>query len=68
VTAETPARPAPSDAHKPRRALASGAALLLVGLAMVGVGSPSPGAIVTSVGVLVVVYGIHTFGRLGPEE
>lgn len=56
------------DERSQRRALGAGAGLLLLGLAMVGVGESDAGAGVTLVGLLVVIYGIHTFGRLGPDE
>jgi len=54
--------------RRPRRALTWGGALLLFGLAMVGIGSAESGSIVTLLGLGILVYGIHTFGRLGPEE
>jgi hypothetical protein len=51
-----------------RRAIGGGAALLVAGLAMVGVGPSEPGMVLTLVALLALTYGIHTFGRLGPEE
>lgn len=56
------------ETRGPRRALVSGSALLLVGLAMVGVDSSDVGAGVTLIGLLILLYGIHSFGRLGPDE
>ena len=56
------------EAARPRKALVSGSALLLVGLAMVGVDSSDAGAVVTLLGLLLLIYGIHSFGRLGPDE
>jgi hypothetical protein len=62
------AREAERRVRRPRRALSAGSALLLVGLAMVGVDSSSEGAVVTLIGLLILIYGIHSFGRLGPDE
>jgi hypothetical protein len=56
------------ETARPRRALISGSALLLLGLAMVGVDSSEVGAGVTLIGLLILIYGIHSFGRLGPDE
>jgi hypothetical protein len=55
-------------ARGPRRALLAGSSLLLVGLAMVGVDSSTEGAALTLLGILILIYGIHRFGRLGPDE
>jgi hypothetical protein len=55
-------------AERARRALGSGGVLLLLGLAMVGVGEASTGGVVTLAGLVIVIYGIHTFGRLGPDD
>lgn len=57
------------DGHdqKPRRALAAGGALLLAGLLLVGIGPSDLGTAVTLAGLLATIFGIHTFGRLGPE-
>jgi hypothetical protein len=46
----------------------AGSALLLFGLAMVGIDTSEGGAVVTLIGLLVLIYGIHSFGRLGPDE
>jgi len=56
------------SARRSRRALTFGSALLLLGLAMVGVDSSNEGAVITLIGILIMIYGIHTFGRLGPDE
>jgi hypothetical protein len=56
------------ETARPRRALISGSALLLLGLAIVGVDSSEVGAGVTLIGLLILIYGIHSFGRLGPDE
>ena len=51
-----------------RRFLISGSALLLLGLGMVGIDTTDVGAGVTLLGLVILIVGIHTFGRLGPEE
>lgn len=56
------------ETRGPRRALVSGSALLLLGLGMVGVDSSDVGAGVTLIGLLIMIFGIHSFGRLGPDE
>jgi hypothetical protein len=55
-------------ARAPRRALMAGGGLLVLGLAMVGVGSAEEGSAVALGGLLLTIYGIHSFGRLGPDE
>jgi hypothetical protein len=52
----------------PRRTLAIGALLLAAGLAMVGTGPSDVGTGVTLVALVVVIFGVHSFGRLGPDE
>lgn len=59
---------APEGARRPRRLLVSGAVLLLGGLALVGAGPSEVGMGMTLLALLVMAIGIHTFGRLGPEE
>jgi hypothetical protein len=54
------------DPTGPRRALMVGAVFLLLGLALVGMGPSEPGMIVTLAALVMMIYGIHTFGRLGP--
>lgn len=51
-----------------RRALGGGGLLLVAGLALVGVGPSGAGTALTVLALLVLVYGIHSFGRLGPER
>jgi hypothetical protein len=51
----------------PRHAVGGGALLLLVGLAMVAVGPSKVGMAVTLLALPLLIYGIHTFGRLGPD-
>ncbi len=50
-----------------RRTLAIGVSLAVLGLALVGTGPSEAGMAITLAGLLALVYGIHTFGRLGPE-
>ncbi len=51
-----------------RRALGGGGLLLVAGLALVGVGPSDAGMGLTVLALVVLVYGIHSFGRLGPER
>lgn len=53
--------------QKPRRTLIAGSALVLLGLASVGVDSSDIGTGLTILGTLLLIVGIHTFGRLGPD-
>ncbi|WP_437285083.1 hypothetical protein [Sorangium sp. So ce406] len=62
-------RGARSEAEtRARRALGGGGLLLVAGLALVGVGPSDAGMALTVLALLVLVYGIHSFGRLGPER
>jgi hypothetical protein len=45
-----------------------GGGLLIAGLVLVGAGAGAEGAPVALAGLLNTLYGIHTFGRLGPED
>jgi len=54
-------------ASRPRKALGAGGLLLLAGLAMVGIGPSDAGTAVALAGFASLIYGIHTFGRLGPD-
>ncbi|WP_437596372.1 hypothetical protein [Sorangium sp. So ce590] len=51
-----------------RRALGGGGLLLVAGLALVGVGPSDAGMALTVLALVVLIYGIHCFGRLGPER
>lgn len=55
-------------ARAPRRALMAGGGSLILGLAMVGVGNAEEGSAVALAGLLLTIYGIHAFGRLGPDD
>lgn len=63
----TPAARIVSIEKGPRHALGLGSALLFVGLGMTGIGALDTGAVVTLGGLLLTIFGIHTFGRLGTE-
>ena len=53
----------------PRSALLLwGGGLLILGIGLVGVGEASVGAAPLLAGLFNIVYGIHTYGRLGPED
>lgn len=58
----------------PRRVLAIGGALLAIGLALLGTSSGEPMGLsdpstwITVVALITLIYGVHTFGRLGPPE
>ena len=51
-----------------RRTLAWGGGILAVGIALVGVGADHEGALPVLAGLLLTIFGIHTYGRLGPDE
>ncbi|MBK8256348.1 MAG: hypothetical protein IPK82_27225 [Polyangiaceae bacterium] len=50
-----------------RRALGAGAAISAVGVALVGMVGSDVGTALCIAGLLILIFGIHTFGRLGPE-
>ena len=60
----------------PRRALFVASAALLVGLALVGLRPSDPsdttlidlGMVLTLLSLFLLIAGIHTYGRLGPDE
>ena len=49
-----------------RRALAIGSTLLMIGLALLGMGPSDLGTWITLAALVALIYGVHTFGRLGP--
>jgi hypothetical protein len=55
------------DDRNPRETLAWGAAILVLGIALVGVGVDKAGAAPVLAGLLLTIFGIHTYGRLGPD-
>ena len=50
-----------------RKALVVGALLLLIGVGLVGVGPSEAGSVIVVVALLAMIYGVHSFGRLGPD-
>jgi hypothetical protein len=58
----------PSADARPRRFVGGGALLALMGVGLVGTGDSDIGAALAIIGVGALIYGIHTFGRLGPSE
>lgn len=59
----------PNPTAPAREALVGwGAGLLLLGLGFVGAGAGPEGAPIALAGLLNTIYGIHTFGRLGPDD
>jgi hypothetical protein len=61
--------PRPPIEIGPRSALLLwGGVPLLIGLALVGAGAEDEGAAIALAGLLNTIYGIHTFGRLGPDD
>src|SRR5689334_20901041 len=63
-----PAPPAVSLEESARRTLAWGAGSLILGLAVVGAGSDDLGMLPVLAGLFLTIYGIHKYGRLGPED
>ena len=53
--------------RSPRNVLVAAGAVLILGLAVVGVGSAELGRWITLAGLLLMIFGVHTFGRLGPD-
>lgn len=62
------ARAAEAPERSTRRVLAAGGSLLVLGLAIVGVGGAADGGPIALAGLLATIYGIHRFGRLGPDD
>lgn len=66
-----PARPEevePAEAKPPRVILAGAATAAAGGLALVGIDQSEIGRWLSLGGLLLLIYGIHTFGRLGEDE
>ena len=55
-----------AGARRPRQALLVGATLLAIGLALVGTEASDVGPAVTLAALVILLYGVHSFGRLGP--
>jgi hypothetical protein len=56
------------DANVALRFLLVGATLLPVGIALSATGEAMLGSLLTIVGVALLVSGLHTFGRAGPDN
>jgi hypothetical protein len=54
--------------ESPRRVLLIAGAIVIVGLAVVGVGAGEVGRYITLIGLILMIFGVHTFGRLGPDD
>lgn len=52
----------------PRRSVALGGSLLLIGLAVVGTGHSDAGAAMSLGGLALLVFGVHSFGRSGEDD
>ena len=55
------------DASVSLRFLLGGATLLVLGIALSATGEAMFGSLITIVGVALLVSGLHTFGRAGPD-
>jgi hypothetical protein len=55
------------DANVSLRFLLGGATLLVLGIALSATGEGTIGSVSTIVGVALLVSGLHTFGRAGPD-
>jgi hypothetical protein len=51
----------------PRRVIALGAALAALGLALLATGPSDAGTLILLFALISLLYGVHSFGRLGPE-
>lgn len=56
------------DANVALRFLLGGATLLVLGIALSATGEAMFGSLITIVGVALLVSGLHTFGRAGPDQ
>jgi hypothetical protein len=54
--------------EKARKMLLGGAGLLVLGLALVGVGQGTMGSVPVLAGLVTTIAAIHVYGRLGPDE
>jgi hypothetical protein len=55
------------DANVSLRFLLGGATLLVLGIALSATGEAMFGSLATIVGVALLISGLHTFGRAGPD-
>jgi hypothetical protein len=56
-----------ADANVSLRFLLGGATLLVLGIALSATGEAMFGSLCTVVGVALLISGLHTFGRAGPD-
>lgn len=56
------------DASGPRRFIVAGAAASIVGIGLSAIGQAGAGSIASVVGMALLIGGLHTFGRAGPER
>jgi hypothetical protein len=68
MAAAVPMARTPDAETDARRTLRGGVATLAAGLALVGTGAEKEGAVPVLAGLLVTIFGIHTYGRLGPAD
>ncbi len=52
----------------PRRFIAAGTSTAIAGIGLSATGASGAGSLVTVVGLAILIAGIHTFGRKGPDE
>jgi len=51
----------------PRKFLLAGALLAALGIALASAGRPTLGGLTSMAGMSLLIAGLHTFGRAGPE-
>lgn len=56
-----------ADAAVARKFLLVGATVLPAGIALAAIGQSVAGSMVTIIGLAVLIAGLHTFGRAGPD-
>lgn len=56
------------DATVPRRFIVAGAAASIAGIGLAAIGQAGVGSIASVVGMALLIGGLHTFGRAGPER
>jgi hypothetical protein len=56
------------DATVPKRFILAGAVASIAGIALSAIGQASVGSIASVVGMALLIGGLHTFGRAGPER
>jgi uncharacterized membrane protein HdeD (DUF308 family) len=61
-------RASEDEVKRARSLLGSGACAVAVGIALTGTAFRTPGALVLLTGWLLLVAGIHAFGRTGPDR